>query len=533
MSPNAPIPPPVGRLPREEYVNTLPIEKLKEFYVKAGQKKKTARAPRKTTRRAASGYSRRGGAGGASGKNFVTITGNGEYYPVPAGYHDPRARIDLEKQYAFDPTYGQRLGATLGEGVQSFAKALGFGEYNIQSNSLCSEKWVDMGTSPPKVKNTSKGEATVFSHREYLGELITGAGTPSAFTLQEYAINVGNPSLFPFAARIAENFQEWEVRGMLVELKSECSETSTTLSLGSMFCAVDYNSLDPAPVDKTELENMEYACSNKPSSSILMPIECKRSNDVLTHLYIAVDEDYQGGDKRLYDLGRLFIGSFGCPAAAAPIAEIWITYEIAFYKPHLHIEPPEQFAAHYFAPDVVDAQPFLAVAEVFNNSEITMGPDVIFFPERTNETKYLITAYWESTNATVTGFTTPLLVNCTFNGIFGGIPSTYITNGGANTNKMFITTSVIVPAATSGASIEFAGLTLPGTAVTDEPFVTLIVNHLSTGFVLTDDVKLFEEQEREEKLYQLFRDRFLQEMPASQAAGVPQHKQTRLSGKFA
>jgi len=316
-----------------------------EYYKKKFLAK--ARAQPKRTYRGG----RRGGRNGVQAGPFATFYGYGDYSnsKVIKGARDPMTKIDPRTEYAFAPDYGSRLGSTIGEGLQSFAHALGFGEYNIQSNSCLSHRYLDMGTSPPRVMNTNKGEATVFCHREYLGELTTGVGTPSAFTLQSYSINPGNSLLFPFGARIAENFQEWEVRGMLVELKSEASETSTSLSLGSMFCAVDYNILDPPPTNKTELENLEYACSNKPSKSILMPVECSRKNDVLTHLYIAVDEDYQTGDKRLYDLGKLYVGSFGCPVANAPIAEIWITYEIALFKPHIHVDPPQPENPHGFA----------------------------------------------------------------------------------------------------------------------------------------------------------------------------------------
>lgn len=306
----------------------------------------------------------------------------------------------------FRSDYGSRLGSVVGEGIQSFANALGFGEYNIQQNSCLSQNYIDMGTSPPRVKNTNKGEFTVFNHREYLGDLVTGTGSPSAFTLQKYQINPGNSELFPFAFRMAENFQQWELRGMLVELKSLASNTSTTLNMGSMFCAVDYNSLDAVPTNKIELENLEYACSNKPSDSILMPVECARQNSALntTSLYIAVNNDYQGGDKRLYDIGQLFIGTFGCPAAEAPIAEIWVTYEIAFAKPHLHIDPPlppselESLGAHWKGthPTASGQAYWLAALEGTgsDSSLVQVGSGYIRIYHRDTPRKYLVNAIW-------------------------------------------------------------------------------------------------------------------------------------------
>lgn len=249
-------------------------------------------------------------------------------------YYDP----DTDSwQKGFAPNYGSRIGSALGEGIQSFAEVIGLGDYKVKKNSLMAN--INMGTDPPTVKNSMRGEATIIHHREYLGDLMTGAGSVSPFQLQTYQLNIGNSLLFPFGSALAKNFQEWEPRGIIVELKSISSEYAANLALGSMFMAVDYNSLDDPPVNKTELENLEYAVSQKPSKSCMMPVECAMVNDVLTHLYVSLDGEYQGGDPRFSDLGKLYIGSYGVPntgGLSSPIAEIWISYEIALFKPHIH-----------------------------------------------------------------------------------------------------------------------------------------------------------------------------------------------------
>jgi hypothetical protein len=80
---------------------------------------------------------------------------------------------------------------------------------------------------------------------------------------------------------------------------------------------------------------LEYASSCKTSQTLIMPIECARAYDGLTHLLVDVDEDYDGYDARNFDLGAIFIASVGQPAEHAKIAEIWVTYEMWFYKPRL------------------------------------------------------------------------------------------------------------------------------------------------------------------------------------------------------
>lgn len=394
------------RLPYDQWLASQSKEQLAEHYKNKLKKKKSGVKGGKRVANKRS-YVTKGTRGARSvklqGGSGSTFYGYGDYTN-----RDPMSKIDPRTEYAFAPDYGSRLGSAVGEGIQSFAHALGFGEYNIQQNSCMSHRYLDMGTSPPRVMNTNRGEATVFSHREYLGELVTGLNTPSDFTLQSFTINPGNSILFPFGSRLAENFQEWEIRGMLVELKSEASETSTTLNLGSMFAAVDYNSLDPAPTNKTELENLEYACSNKPSKSILMPVECARKNDVLTHLYVAVDEDYQGGDIRLYDIGKLYVGSFGCPAASAPIAEIWVTYEIAFFKPHLHqvvapiVELPT-YGVHYKGSYAGDAGTATFVASTLAPGSDPIAevsaPDVFRVFHRDTQRSYILNMSWRSAAA--------------------------------------------------------------------------------------------------------------------------------------
>lgn len=448
--------------PRSEYAQTLSNEQLKQFYIDSDPRKKSlqSRAETASSKRVAPGkYSR------------PVVRGRGEYTTKPktkakASY---RSVPNAPKGASFSSDYGSRIGSVLGEGLQSLANVFGFGEYNIQSNSLLTEKYIDTGTSPPRVKNSNKGEATVFSHREYLGELITGAGTPTAFKLQSYPINPGNSLLFPLTSGIARHFQEWEVRGMLVELKSESSNTATSLSLGSMFCAVDYNVLDTPPINKIALENLEYACSNKPTDSIIMPVECARSNTVMTHMYVIDDLDYQGGDKRFSDLGNLFIGSYGCPSANTPIAEIWVTYEIAFFKPHLPSNviipcppcppnPPNYggLGGHIYGYYNESSSPFadnsaygthdspglfLSETSTINTLSFPYSPDTRF---------YNVTASWR-TQATITLPVIPVVVSAssgvtivlnTYSGIAGNNDQTYSSAVNSNSIVMQLTVEV-------------------------------------------------------------------------------------------
>lgn len=306
---------PKKRVPKHEWFNAKSPEDQKKWVeqqLAKTSKRKSGRKPAAKRRRAGST-----GGGGGRGTNIIypNVIGRGAYYIGGSlGYDSEKGWQGGAKAYYTDQDTVQGLGG-----------------YNVRRNSLMSA--VDLGQDPPRVANTNRGEATVINHREYLGDLFSGAGTPSNFSLQKYELNPGNSNLFPFLSSIARQFQEYEIRGMLIELKSLSSEYASNLALGSYFMAADYNVYGNDPATKQQLENMEYASSAKPSKSMIMPIECDPSNNVSVHKNVAINSEYHTGDKRLYDWANVYVGSQGIPQANTPLAEIWLTYEIALFKP--------------------------------------------------------------------------------------------------------------------------------------------------------------------------------------------------------
>lgn len=303
------------------------------------------------------------------------------------------------------------------------AGVCGLGDYNIKQNSLVGA--INMGTDPPTVSNSKKGEATIFQHREYIGELFTGPytapATVSPFNLQSFAINPGNVNLFPWFRTIAENFQEWEPRGILMELKTESSDYAQTVTLGSMFMGVDYTSMQSnAPTTKQQLENLEYSVSGKPSRSIILPIECAPQNDTLTHLYVAVDSNYNGADPRFCDLGILYIGTQGIPASNVPLAEIWVTYEIALFKPRLYSTPNINVPTIHLAFIGTNNGAFISglintYETIYQNGDFTWQEAVnnLYFPASSVEMFY--TCYMVNTN-NAAAITVTTQIVCDLNG---------------------------------------------------------------------------------------------------------------------
>lgn len=211
-------------------------------------------------------------------------------------------------------------------------------------------------------------------------------------------------------------FQEYEPLGIVFYVKTLSSDFNTTLNMGAIFAASDYNVLDPPPVDKRHLENQQYSTSCKPSCSLIHGIECAPRLDSNTHLYVARNNDYQGGDKRLYDLCRTYIGSQGIPnpagGAATPLGEMWVTYQFAFFKPILPEVALDTASAHFQLSNVTAATP-LNVALVAPNSNpgfTVEAGHILHIPEGVGNV-WFISINWVSVNLLVTA-PGVILTNC-------------------------------------------------------------------------------------------------------------------------
>jgi len=324
--------------------------------------KKRVRSPAQKAKRRANKKNKRGKA--PVGSNFtvsrgqrVVIEGLGKY---------------KEKKVGNKHEYGARLGGVLGEGASRlFHYLTGKGTYKIpKKNSLMHS--LSVCGDPPAIVNSRFGEGKPMRHREYIGDLYTGTpvGGVTPFNLISFKLNPGNSQLFPWLANIAKNFQHWTPNGMIVELKSRSSSYAANVALGEVSASIDYNSLDPPPASLREMLNMEYAQSCKPSDSLIMPVECAPQNDVLTHLFVAKDNNYEGGDPLFFDLGTLFLATEGIPLSGndpVPVSQIWVSYEFMFYK---EILPPSGSLSFRgtFNNEAFNAMPLPEAVDTYCNS---------------------------------------------------------------------------------------------------------------------------------------------------------------------
>lgn len=225
------------------------------------------------------------------------------------------------------------LGALLGPGAAALgsqagdwgATILGMGDYEVKHNTISE------GTGVPMMhKSSSKGVR--ISHREYLGD-ITGS---TAFTSRFYSIQPGSTNTFPWLSNIAAMFQSYKIHGLCFDFNSTSADAlnSVNTALGTVVMSTQYNVAFPPFLNKAEMEQYEYTVSSRPSRSLMHCVECDPSLQVMPHLFTRTGSLPVGQDLQFYDWGNFQLATVGMQAAAT-IGELWVTYDIEFFKPRI------------------------------------------------------------------------------------------------------------------------------------------------------------------------------------------------------
>lgn len=303
---------------------------------------------------------------------------------------------------------GGALGGLLNRALYSLT---GFGDYKIQRNSLLEET-----NGPPTVQN--RGKEFVVRHREYIQDMYSASGAASsvsAFAIQGYPINPGQATTFPWLSSISLMFEQYRLDGMVFEYKSMYSDAVVTQngSIGSVILATEYNAGAPAFPTKQAMENYEFAQSCKPSCSVLHPIECARSQSVLSEMYVRPGTVPVGEDVKTYDFGDFYFASQGIPLGAAGAAvnlgELWISYQISFMKPKIQTRSNLYVDSGFAAFSTKTGSAPLTIACGLNNTyklstsniDVNLTADNVFtFVLGSSPMKYQINFQWKAFNDT-------------------------------------------------------------------------------------------------------------------------------------
>jgi hypothetical protein len=351
------------------------------------------------------------------------------------------------------------------------------GDYKVESNSLMNAQSgvPEFGGSKHSVR---------IKHREYLKD-ITGS---TGFSVQAFNINPGLVQSFPWLSNVAFPFQQYKIHGLLFEFVSMSADAlnSTNTALGTVIMATQYNSTLANFASKVEMEGYEFSCSTRPSHSLIHPVECSPAESPLQHLYIRGGAPAANSDLRMYDLGIFQLATVGMQAAAT-IGELWVTYDIEFFKPR--VEPggsyPGQFTRINNGSYNASTEPLGSIQTTpvgdlgVTISSTTNGWDTIFFPASITSGTFLVTVNWLGGSAANCSWNTPTYTNCTAQNKFAlSANNNVIAPSGGTSNSENFTFEAVVSIngySSSGSAIVISGSnTLPASPSTVSIYVVAI-----------------------------------------------------------
>jgi len=288
------------------------------------------------------------------------------------------------------------------------SKLKGSGAYSsvpVNCNSLFPHSSTQ---APPSFSSSTTGCVTMV-HREYIGDLYSGTGSPSNYTATTFSINPGLDATFPFLSQIAQNFDSYKFLGLVFEFKTTSGMVSgSNQSLGTVALACQYNVYDPPFINKFQLENYEGAISCAPYENAILGVECKPSLLVAEHLYTRIGAIQSGTDQRLYDVGTVTVATQGVQSASSNLGELWVSYHVELYQPKLFATLG--LGATFFSANCTTgptgALPFLGMAtDPSSTLGITLTNNTIFFPLTAPDGIYQCTYIATGATTSLTAFT--------------------------------------------------------------------------------------------------------------------------------
>lgn len=172
------------------------------------------------------------------------------------------------------------------------------------------------------MNSLSKTGDIFINQSEFIGNLTaeitvpdgSAAGTVSTpFALESYELNPGMSKLFPFLSQIAQNYDLYELEGLIISYHPNSGETSVASNqLGKVIIATNY---DPDCVDfinSIEMQNYDYANSGKPSVALVHGVETHPAQRGSGRM-LYVRDSATSKDKVLTDMGKLFVATEGIP----------------------------------------------------------------------------------------------------------------------------------------------------------------------------------------------------------------------------
>lgn len=186
-------------------------------------------------------------------------------------------------------------------------------------------------TANRKPRMYQEGDAFVVEHEEYVADVFTDMA--NVFAYEVYELNPSNATTFPWLADIASRYEECEFE----YLNPKFETAAPTTASGKVLLAIDFDPADDTALGtKEELMNDDRTKSAPVWQTFVQTVD---RGKLRKRLFVRQDggSPEDSADKRLQDVGNLFVGTTACSlGASAMLGELWLSYKVRFYTPVLH-----------------------------------------------------------------------------------------------------------------------------------------------------------------------------------------------------
>lgn len=224
---------------------------------------------------------------------------------------------------------------------QSMATAAGRGLYRgrgvYAANNLVMDQGATASSVVPQFQPNDMHSIT-YSNREFVRDIFAPSAS-SVFEVQEWELNPGLPTSFPWLSQLAVNFEEYELIQLAYTFKSTVADfASSSGQVGQVLMATQYNPDSNSFATKDEMMLYEGGMSCKTTESLIHGIECDPKKVAgSTQKYVRVGAIPPTEDLKNYDLGKTSLAVINCPSTYAnqQIGELWVSYTILLRKPKI------------------------------------------------------------------------------------------------------------------------------------------------------------------------------------------------------
>jgi hypothetical protein len=186
-------------------------------------------------------------------------------------------------------------------------------------------------TRAPNVK-TSRGSCRIV-HSEYIGDI--AARDPGTFDLQYiFGLNPGNGALFPWASKIAQQFDSYKFNNLTFRYMPLCG----TQTQGVVVMAIDYDASDDPPASLQQMLTYKGAVQTnawKPALNLSANSDLSKAK---SH-YVLSGVAPPNTDIKTYDIGNFYL-AVNSIASAGAIGQLFVDYDVTFDTPQTELDPP-------------------------------------------------------------------------------------------------------------------------------------------------------------------------------------------------